>query len=410
MKKIFILQNSNVSFELDAELIYQPSKYDLHLIVNEFGFNAVCARNQNKFYKEIIITDNFSVENIVNYISQFIEDNSKINIITNSEETMPVCGKVRVIMGLDKNDYSRFYDKDVMKQVLADSTSINIPKYKIFDSARYQNEGPDYIENLLVDMSYPLFIKPVALYSSINLTKIHNKDELITWANNNHADALYEIDQFIDGTMYHCDSFIKNGNVLFTFVSQNSRPCYNFTVGEMKGTIVLPAQHPDAILLSDITEKTLKDMGIPDGGVTHMEVIKTSDNKIYFIEIAHRSPGCLIPKMYLTHAGINTIASHYLLQIDPDYNPKPERSIYAAWACYPKKPGTIVSLKKPSSLLTSTVEIEWKFDIGSTIQTYSQFGRDYIGTAFLTNEDFNLLYKDFFATNNDDLCEIISPS
>lgn len=406
MKKIFILQNSNVSFELDAELIYQPSKYDLYLIVNRFGYNAVSARNQNNFYTEIIITEDFSVDNITQRINQHIKDGSPFNIITNSEETMPVCGKIRVMMGLDENDYSRFYDKDAMKQSLANCKAIKIPKYKLFDSIRYQEEGERYLEDILIDMCYPLFIKPVALYSSINLTKVYNKGELTAWAANNNTDALYEIDQFIDGTMYHCDSYIKNGNILFTFVSQNSRPCYNFTVGEMKGTIVLPANHPDAKILSDITERVLNEMVIPDGGVTHMEVIKTTDNQVYFIEIAHRSPGCLIPKMHQTHSGINTVASHYLLQIDPDYNPMPNISTYAAWACYPKIPGIIKSLKNPSMEITSSIEIEWKFGVGDIIQTYSQYGRDYTGTIFIVNDNFDELFRDFISINNDNLCQI----
>jgi len=408
MKKIFILQNSNVSFELDATLIYQPLKYELHLIVNNFGYNAVCARNQKEFYKEIITTSDFTPENIIQHVRQTIKYNSPFDIITNSEETMPACGKARVMMGLDSIDYSRFYDKNIMKKALSNSGSINIPKYKLFDSTRYQCEGTKYLDDLLADINYPLFIKPVALYSSINLAKIHNKNELITWADNNDTDALYEIDQFIDGKMYHCDSYIKNGNVLFTFVSQNSRPCYNFTVGEMKGTIVLPANHPDAILLSELTEKVLKDIGIPQGGVTHMEVIKTADNQIFFIEIAHRSPGCLIPKMYQSHAGINTVASHYLLQIDPEYSPKPEISKYAAWACYPKTPGIISELREPSKTITSTAEVDWTVKVGDRINTYSQYGRDYTGTIFLTHDRFADLYRDFNTINNDNLCKIES--
>lgn len=408
MKKIFILQNSNVSFELNAALIYQPYKYELHLIVNNFGYNVVCAKNQKNFYKEITTMSNFTAENIVQHIRQSITDNSPLDIITNSEETMPACGRVRVMMGLDRKDYSRFYDKNIMKKALSNSDSINIPKYKLFDSTRYKIEGTKYLDDLLTDINYPLFIKPVSLYSSINLTKIQTKSELIAWADANNTDTLYEIDQFIDGIMYHCDSYIKNGNILFTFVSQNSRPCYNFTVGEMKGTIVLPKNHPDAILLSKLTENVLKDIGIPQGGVTHMEVIKTADNRIFFIEIAHRSPGCLIPQMYLSHAGINTVASHYLLQIDPEYNPKPEINKYAAWACYPKIPGIIIELREPSKMITSTAEVDWKVNIGDRIHTYSQYGRDYTGTIFLTNDSFSELYHDFKTINNDNLCKIES--
>ncbi len=100
MKKVIILQNSNVSFGLDATKIYQPDKYELYLIANQFSINIVNQKNQQNFYKKIFTTHDFSIENILPLIKNHIKINELCNIITNSEETMPICGEIRKNLGV----------------------------------------------------------------------------------------------------------------------------------------------------------------------------------------------------------------------------------------------------------------------------------------------------------------------
>ncbi|OGT53638.1 MAG: hypothetical protein A3F17_01135 [Gammaproteobacteria bacterium RIFCSPHIGHO2_12_FULL_41_15] len=404
-KKIFILQNSQVSFGLDAAVIFNPEQYDLYLIVNNFGHDIVLKKNQQHFYSQIHVTQNFDAAFLIRLILS--ESNEYLfDVVTNSEETMPICGKIRKEFGLDEEDYARFYDKHVMKQRLLSKQFEYVPRYSVFDSARFLCEKETYLKELLSDLEFPLFAKPVQCYSSINLCKLHNFDELQRWAQTVPVGELFEIDEFIDGTMYHCDSYIQNGKIVLTLVSMNSRPCYNFTQGEMKGTIVLPADHPDTMLLQDFTRNVLQALGMPKAGVTHLEVIKKADQRIYFIEIAHRSPGCLIPKMYQHHAMIDTIASHFLLQINPEYNFKPKLNHYAAWACYPKKPGKVMAFKSLPENLNSHCEVEWFVSLHEDISHYSRHGRDYTGTLFMTNPDFDTLYKEFIELNDENLCVI----
>ncbi len=406
MKKIFILQNSFIRFGLESEKIYQPEKYSLYLVINKFGSETALKPQQSKFYTKVIVTDDFSLENIILLIKSYIDKDDEFDVVTNSEETMPICGQIRVNLNLDSEDYSRFYNKDIMKEKLIGNDGLLIPKYKVFEPEKYQSRGEKYINEIVENLSFPLFVKPIQMYSSINVKKIIHIEELIQWAKSIKSNDYYEIDEFIEGTMYHCDSYIKNGQILFTFVSQNSRPCYDFTIGYMKGTIVLPEKHPDAIKLSIATQKALKKLGLPKAGVTHLELIRTKEDKLYFIEVAHRSPGCLIPRMYQTHAGVDTIASHFLLQIDADYVPTRGNNAYAAWACYPKTPGRVSEIKEPSKKLRCNYDIEWHVKIGDEITEFSQFGRDYTGTIFMVSPDFDTLYQDFYLVDQENLCVI----
>lgn len=408
MKKVFILLNSTILFDLQAKDIAQPEKYELYLITNSFGADIVNRNHQTSYLKEMIITDDFSFDAILQHIQSRIDTKNDVMVITNSEQTVSVCGKIRVALNIDTQDYQRFCDKTIMKHLLKNCQQLLTPRYTIVNAEQYRQQGLTYLNNLTAHMRFPLFIKPTNMCSAMNLTKISTNAALHKWAQSMDPDICYEIDEFIEGTMYHCDSYIQNGQILFSFVSENSRPCYDFTVGQMKGTIVLPNDHPDALAITPIAEEVLHTLGIPKAGVTHLELTKTSEGQFYFIEIAHRAPGCLIPKMYAAHANVDTSSAHFLLQIDPDYRLQPNVSTYAAWACFPKKPGTVCELKEPPDNITCDYHIEWHTHLGEQFSEYSQFGRDYTGTIFMTDDNFPNLYRDFHQINNNNLCCIQS--
>ena len=403
---VVILHNSHLlGFNLDASKIYQPEKYDLHLIVNEKSYHILNDKNQARYYKDIVVTEDFSRDVLVRDLKSKFQDR-QINVVTGSEDTLPICGEVRLALGIDPNDYARFYNKHVMKTKLAGLQSIKTPKYCLFDYREYLKEGEAYLKMLVKDLRYPLFAKPTQMFGSIGLKKILSETDLYQWAKLATSEDQYEIDEFIEGVMYHCESYIKNGKILFTFVSQNSRPCYDFTVGQIKGTIVLPQESLESMQLQSITQDILEKLGMPIAGVTHLELIKTKEGDIYFVEIAHRSPGCLIPKMHLVRSGVDTASAHFLLQIDPEYSPKPVYKEFSAWACYPKVPGVVKALHAPKAPLASHCEFEWHVQLGERVTSFSQFGRDYTGTVFMTHEDFETLYADFDTINQTNLCEI----
>ncbi len=407
MRNVILIDNSILGqFELDISKLYQPHKYQLHLITNSKIITKIKTNNHLQYFNKTATLCDFSEKNICKTILNDFNMPFSDNIITSSEETIPLCGRIRKEFDIDSYDYARFYNKHAMKIALKKSTTIKIPQYVVFDPKQHQANPSTYLTNLVCQLSFPLFTKPIAQYSSLNLKKIHSMQELLKWANTIKQPLLYEIDEFVDGTMYHCDSFIKNGKALFTLVSQNSRPCYDFTCGKIKGTIALPPQHPDAIQLSQITEKILDELPCPQGGVTHLELFKTISGDIYFVEIAHRHPGCLIPKMYQTTAQLDILHAHLLLQIDPEFIPKPTYSTHAAWLCYPKIPGRITQLNSTPKHIQSQTELVWHTQKNTVITSYSQHGRDYLGTVFMQNPCWETLYKEFLLLNNINLCTI----
>lgn len=208
----------------------------------------------------------------------------------------------------------------------------------------------------------------------------------------------FEIDEFIDGVLYHCDSYIKNKKILFTQVCECSRPCYDFLQGKNKGTIVLKNNHSLSLKLKNYTEQILKYIGLPKGGITHSEVfIEKLTGKFYFLEVAHRSPGVLIPEMYKKYLNVGTIEPHILLQIDEDYLPAIKYGPFSAWMAFPTKQGYVSQFFEP--------EIKSEYLIYRHVKKddylYSpKMGRDYALTILLWNKDYEQLKKDFKYLND----------
>src|SRR3990167_10454633 len=254
MKNIYIIQNSNLSFDMDISKIYSPKKYNLFLIINKFGLEKLNNRKQNSYFNNIWITDNFSFDYLQNIIStNQIGNNLPLQMVTNSEETVAVCGKLRVYFDNDMHDYDRFINKLIMKEKI-NTQSLLIPKHISLDKHLYKKNTTEYITSISNKLTFPLIVKPIDSLSCIGIKKLDTLNDLTIWINNAIlTDKEYEIDEYIDGKVYNCDSYIKNKKIVFTQVSECSNSCYDFICGLTKGTIALPNNNSVYTRLSKYT-------------------------------------------------------------------------------------------------------------------------------------------------------------
>jgi len=398
MKNIYLIQNSTLSFDMDISKIYSPKKYSLFLIVNKFGLNKLKSRDQEFYFEKIWKTENFDF----NFLKEIISINQKkfcvsLQIVTNAEEAVIVCGRLRVFFNIDTINYDRFINKITMKEIL-DKHELLTPKYILFDKVEYKKNSSGYLTMITKMLFFPLIAKPINSMSCIGVKKINSIKELATWCDKViFNDDTFEIEAYIDGKVYNCDSYIKDRKIVFTQVSECSSSCYDFICGFNKGTIALPHNSPVYKLLAEYTKKIHHAILIPQGGVTHLEVILTKDNKIYFIEIGHRSPGILIPAMYRRFLNIDTIESHILLQIDDEYNLNISYGSFCAWIAFPTKIGILKTKHIPE--VQSQYELEWSYQIGDVLPNVV-CGRDYAGRVLIWNDDYQQLKKDFDYLNS----------
>ena len=87
MKQVFILHcSSKLSFNFDVSMIYQPNKYELHLIVNTSSYDLITLNQQDKFYKSVLITDIFTVATLTEYIKSNMNVSNGILVDVNHVE------------------------------------------------------------------------------------------------------------------------------------------------------------------------------------------------------------------------------------------------------------------------------------------------------------------------------------
>ncbi len=81
-------------------------------------------------------------------------------------------------VGLDLAASVIAMDKILSKQVAA-ASGVVTPKYVFFNKYEFENDNNSIIEKVIKNLNFPVFVKPAHLGSSIGITKVNNRDELL---------------------------------------------------------------------------------------------------------------------------------------------------------------------------------------------------------------------------------------
>ena len=376
-------------FGSDFELIgiFSPTSITTLTSANEAAFSEVLVSSD--FYSTL---QTLIAAKKMHYETIYLEtiDESCLHIIAK------LCAEFN-LPGLSENDLSRFTNKILMKQTLA-ASHIRLPRYQAFDKTCYQREGTAYLNRILTDIPLPIFVKPIDAYGSRNAIRINALVEFITWADTVLADTTrYEIDEFIEGKVLHCDSLNQNGKPVFFAAGEMNLPLAQFAHGYPIGSIPIERHSELFHRLEEFNQKILAVME-PPNGATHLECFLTHQDELIFLEIAARPPGGLVIKTYDHCYGVNFEKAHYYLQMQLPFTiTLMATQEYFAWLFIPKPEGNVLSLHTPSGL-KSHFDIAWLCERGDLLQKSREITQEHIGGLItLTNSDYPQLYRDFYA-------------
>jgi biotin carboxylase len=197
----------------------------------------------------------------------------------------------------------------------------------------------------------------------------------------------------VAGTLYHCDSLVQNGKVVFAVASEYLYPNIEFQKGKVYATIPLQETDPLTSRIKDFSEKTLNALGLIDGA-THMEIFHNPRDELVFLEVAARPPGALIFPNYEKIYGFNLFDAHFKIQIgEIPKIPKIKIKEYSFSGVIPRYKGKVLQLHPPN--ITSRYEIKWKIKPGDIIEQSSQNILQLSATFYVYNSNYNVLYQDF---------------
>ncbi len=157
----------------------------------------------------------------------------------------------------------------------------------------------------------------------------------------------FEIEDFIEGEMYHVDSIVQNGKVLLCSVSKY----LNSTLGYIKGEEYLASYMIDDSLLKNKIEefnsKVINALGIVKS-VTHLEVFVTQNEEIVFCEIGARAGGAGVMPCIEEAFNINLFEAQIKQELDLE-PPKIEKTgLLAGWIIFYGKEGIVTSISNPA--------------------------------------------------------------
>ena len=172
------------------------------------------------------------------------------------------------------------------------------------------------------------------------------------------------LERYIPGEVFHVDSIVYRGEVLFAEVHQYGRPPLDIMQGAGGVFVTRRVQRgsADEATLRDLNARVIAALGLVNG-VTHAEYIKArdaggrDDGEYYFLEIACRVGGANIAESVEAATGVNSWREWARIEIDGGTGD------YALPACREDHAGVVISLAKqewPDSAQFADPEIAYR--------------------------------------------------
>ncbi|MGC2162103.1 MAG: ATP-grasp domain-containing protein, partial [Silvibacterium sp.] len=153
----------------------------------------------------------------------------------------------------------------------------------------------------------PWLLKPRAEASALGIRKIGAPDQLWRALDElNDEQSRFLLEQFVPGDIFHVDSIVSEGKVVFAAVHQYGRPPMQVMHdGGVFTTRTVDRSSEDWKGLTELNARLAPALGMMRG-VTHGEYIKAhADGRYYFLEIAARVGGAFIADLVETATGVN---------------------------------------------------------------------------------------------------------
>lgn len=215
----------------------------------------------------------------------------------------------------------------------------------------------DEVRGFVERVKPPWIIKPRSDVSAIGIKKVQEAaevwqaiDELDSREQFGESAAHHLLASFVAGNVFHVDSIVSMGRVVFSGANQYGRPPMN--VAHQGGAYIshtVSRGSADEKALLAANRKLVRAFGL-DQGATHAEFIKSEeDGQFYFLEIAARVGGAYIADVLEAASGINLWREWARLEVSSNSVKRitPPRRDYA---------GIVLSLAKQESPDTSAYD------------------------------------------------------
>ncbi|AUH01030.1 ATP-grasp domain-containing protein [Prodigiosinella confusarubida] len=405
-KSIILVSQSYLHFASESVLSYLKENIDVILIIHESEEVHPHIKNHiTRLYKvsgsfENSLRPVLDFDEVSHILAAEIKRAGSVNdlaIFCQQEDNVLLAAELRAkfnIAGDRPEIICQFRDKIEMKKAVNAIFPQALPKFERLDIESIKNDAVTYYHELVAKLGSKLIIKPTSGAGSFNVKIVDSVDDLCTAVDMiNHDEHVfdYEVDEFISGKMYQCDSFIRNGKVVFSGILELGCTNFDFVLG--KPLSVYPvSSHELYNKLFAFNQNIITTLGFSDGS-THHELFVKDSGEIIFLEIAARVPGGIGVPYHTKNSNINLIDANLLLSADSpalaDIKPEVKNNVVSA--LLPVGHGKVLSLNQPD--IESVYHIDWHITVGQDVDSRSLI--DTAGILTFVNDDSVVLRRDF---------------
>ncbi len=227
--------------------------------------------------------------------------------------------------GFSSSNANIFRDKLPMSHK-AKAAGITVP-----DFAALINR--EELEQFMAEVPPPWIIKPRSDASAIGMRRVESRAEVFNVIEEmnarerlNERASYYFLARFVPGEVFHVDSIVRRGRVVFAAANRYGRPPMQVAHGGgayISHTIAHGSTDQRKLFSTNL--KLIKGLGLRNG-VSHAEFIKSeADGKFYFLEIASRVGGAYIADVLEAASGVNLWREWAQLEIAGEEGTPPKR-------------------------------------------------------------------------------------
>ncbi|WP_369148938.1 acetyl-CoA carboxylase biotin carboxylase subunit family protein [Streptomyces sp. R44] len=223
------------------------------------------------------------------------------------ERAVLLAAELRTEFGLPGTGYEtalRFRDKVLMKEAVRAAGTVEVPDFRPLGTAADLDRVDWSTGRKVIKARRELGAKDVHFAGTLEEAR------RITSGLDLSGDR-YEIEDFVAGRIYHCDSVVRDGRVEFRSVGRYLANPAGYAPGGVLGT-VLVTQGALVGRISELNATVLAALGF-ENGTTHLELFHTPDDRLVFCEVAARPPGALVPQVLQAQYGFDIVETHIRL-------------------------------------------------------------------------------------------------
>ena len=287
------------------------------------------------------------LEDVVKAVSYLARTRAIARIVPLDDYDVETAAALREHLRLPGMDASRarlWRDKLAMR-VRAREAGIPVPEF-----VHVLND--DAIRTFTERVPPPWVLKPRSEVSTIGIAKVGSAEDL--WQRVDELGdrrSFFLLERFVPGGVYHADSIVADGAVVFAETHGYARPPLEvFHEGGIAMTRTLPRDSDDARALLELNRRVVAALGMARGAA-HVEFIKgEADGHVHFLEAGARVGGANIVDVVEAATGVNLWREWARLELGP------EGEVYAAPERKREYAGVILTLARQEQPDTSAYD------------------------------------------------------